>query len=186
MKGLNVRAHRPIATRPLEGLKAFQGEPALTSPAPPTQAGVEHRRAHLEGASPVLRATTVTSPVCMSLTATSLLGLWLLRNCAAPIAVSLVSRYERGTPSTRTSNIAPSALSANSAFQEDKYPGIKIESVPEAGDTIALAAGSFMLQGSPRTPLGPLPSCLFVNRRWIGTCEDARPFAESQIRGHNN
>src|SRR6478672_11447309 len=41
-----------------------------------------------------VRCSTVTWPVCKSLTATLLLGFWLWINFAAPIAVSIVSRQD--------------------------------------------------------------------------------------------
>jgi hypothetical protein len=55
--------------------------------------------------------TAINVPVCKSRTATRLVGFWLLRMAAAPIAVSIVSRQDWGSPSRRISNLAPSQFS---------------------------------------------------------------------------
>jgi hypothetical protein len=66
---------------------------------------------------------TISWPVCRSLTATLLLGFWLLMKVAAPIAVSMVSRQYWVLPSSRTSNLAPKqsalthVLQSSSAFR---------------------------------------------------------------------
>jgi hypothetical protein len=101
-------------------------------------------------------ATTVISPLFRSFTETSLCGLRPLRNCAAPIAVSFVSRYERGFPSTSISNMAPGALRSLAHLPSGQIRGYQCRVDARGWGNHRLGLWSFMLQGSPKTPLEPL------------------------------